>query len=77
MDIRELRMKFTEKYSEMYEKEDTVDGFDEAVDEFDEKLAFDTDGFRSLVEQFVDYHGDFISSDREAAAFIFALREMN
>lgn len=39
---------------------------------FDLKLKHEDD-FRDLVGAFVDYRRDFISSDRESAAFILAL----
>lgn len=63
-----------EDFCEQYKKEyeflyDNVAGYKEAVDTFDEFLKVHQD----FVSQFAKYRGDFISSDREAAAFMFAL----
>lgn len=41
----------------------------EAFDEFSQK-------HKEFVREFAKYRGDFISSDREAAAFMFALESM-
>ena len=49
-----------------------VAGHEEAVKMFD-KLLNTNESFQEFVGEFVDYIGDFISSDREAGAFMFAL----
>lgn len=45
---------------------------DDAVEAFDEFLK----KHKEFVREFAKYRGDFISSDREAAAFMFALESM-
>lgn len=65
--------KFNEVYSELYEAGDNVAGFKEAVSFFD-KFAEQQPEF---IQKFVEFRGDFISSDREAASFAYALEEYN
>ena len=76
ININEFAKKFGQEYSFLYENRDCVAGFREAVDAFDEYLAKDVGGFKKFVGEFVDFRKDFISSDREAAAFMFALESM-
>lgn len=76
INILEFAKKFNEEYDFLYENRDRVAGFDEAVDAFDEYLAKDIGGFQKFVGEFVDFRKDIISSDREAAAFMFALESM-
>jgi hypothetical protein len=49
----------------------SFDNHDEAVEFFDDELAKGGQ-FKQLVTDFVKYRHDAISSDREAAAFVFA-----
>ena len=51
-----------------------VAGQDEAAEEFNNMLQ--RDNFKNFVSEFVRYRGDFISSDREAAAFMFTFYEL-
>ena len=76
INIHEFAKKFRQEYSFLYENRDRVAGYDEAVDAFDEYLEKDIGGFKKFVGEFVDFRKDFISSDREAAAFMFALESM-
>ena len=76
INIHEFAKKFRQEYSFLYENRDRVAGFREAVDAFDEYLEKDIGGFKKFVGEFVDFRKDFISSDREAAAFMFALESM-
>lgn len=76
INIHEFAKKFGQEYSFLYENHDRVAGFREAVDAFDEYLANDIGGFKKFVGEFVSFRGDFISSDREAAAFMFALESI-
>jgi hypothetical protein len=72
--MQELIQQFNKEYDYLYEH-DNVAGYSEAVKWFDEnqnKLAY-----KDLVSSFVKARGDFISSDREAAAFTFALETLN
>jgi len=76
VNINDFMKKFSEEYDFLYENYDRVAGFDEAVDAFDDYLANDIGGFQKFVGEFVDYRHDIVSSDREAAAFMFALESM-
>lgn len=71
--IDDFLLKFKEMYAYLYECHDAVDDFQKAV------TIFDT-AFRKrrplFVGEFCKYRGDYISSDREAAAFVFALNEI-
>lgn len=69
MNIKKFLEKFNAEYEFLYENNDNVAGYREAVNAFDE-FAKDHQQF---VGEFVNYREDFISSDREAAAFMFAL----
>lgn len=71
VDIHEFNKKFGAEYDFLYEHRDNVAGYDEAVSAFDEMVA-DSESFKKFVGDFVTWRGDFISSDREAAAFMFA-----
>lgn len=60
-------------YSMLYESDKAgglVD-YGKAVDEYDERIKIE--GFKSEVRAFDDFRQDFITSDREAAAFVLAL----
>lgn len=74
INIHEFMKKFGEEYSFLYDNYDRVAGYDEAVAAFDE--ACKDEKFSAFVGEFVKFRGDFISSDREAAAFMFALDAM-
>ena len=76
MNIHEFAKKFSEEYSFLYKNQDRVAGYREAVDAFDEYLKGDVGGFRKFVGEFAKYRNDIISSDREAAAFMFALESL-
>ena len=69
INIHEFLKKFNNEYDFLYENGDHVAGFREAVDAFD---MFCKDNSK-FVSEFVKVRGDFISGDREAAAFMFAL----
>ena len=64
--------KFEKEYEFLYDHGDNVAGYREAVSAFDEQIAKQGKGFLSFLGAFADFRGDFISSDREAAAFMFA-----
>lgn len=72
--MKNLLEKFNQEYQFLYDNEDRIAGYEEAVN------AFDTDmkniQFKKLVQDFVQFRGDFISSDREAAAFEFACESL-
>ena len=69
--MKKLLDDFNSEYDFLYSNSDRVAGYDEAVKAFDEFL--ETAEGKELVQEFVTYRRDFISSDREAAAFMFAL----
>ena len=63
---------FNKEYAFLYKHDDRVAGYQEAVEAFDDFVAKHGD----FVREFAKYRGDFISSDREAAAFMFALDDL-
>ena len=73
-NIQEFHKKFVEEYNFLYASRDNVAGFDEAVDAFDTMIK--NDSFKKFVWCFVQYRQDYITSDREAAAFMFTMESM-
>lgn len=69
-----FQQQFNREYETLYNARDHVAGYQEAVKAFDEYAA-SADG-AAFVGAFVKHRGDFISSDREAAAFMFALEAL-
>lgn len=69
INIKEFKEQFDKEYDFLYNNYDRVAGYNEAVDSFDEFASNN----KEFVGEFVLYRGDFVSSDREAAAFMFAL----
>lgn len=78
VDMEELEPVFEKWYSNFYRTHDDNDSkeYREAVKTFDQKSKKDPE-FSAIVQQFTNYRCDFISSDREAAAFVMALDELN
>lgn len=72
INIQAFAKKFQEEYDFLYENRDCVAGYDEALEEGDKFIAAN----QEFVGEFAKYRGDFISSDREVAAFMFALDSM-
>ena len=72
INIKAFIKQFKKEYDFLYENNDCVAGYYEAVDAFDEFVSAHGD----FVGEFAKYRGDFISSDREAAAFMFALESI-
>lgn len=70
--MKKLLNKFVEVYNYLYEQRTPIPGYDEAVVAFDDFLA--TPVGKVFIRSFVEYRGDVISSDREAAAFMLAIR---
>ena len=68
VDIEMFKKKFDEEYDFLYKNRDQVAGFNEAVEAGDKFLNDHGD----FVGKFANYRGDFITSDREVAAFMFA-----
>ena len=69
INIEKFNKQFQKEYNFLYDHHDNVAGYDEAVAAFDDFIQ--TQG--EFVGEFARYRHDFISSDREAAAFMFAL----
>ena len=63
--------KFREEYELLYHQ-DNIAGYEEAVSAFDEYVEANPD----FLSRFNAFRGDVISSDREAAAFMFALEAL-
>ena len=76
INIHEFTKKFNEEYNFCYEHYDRVAGFRDAVKAFDDYIDRDVGGFKNFVREFVEFRHDIISSDREAAAFMFALESL-
>ena len=76
-DMEELKNAFVKNYSRLYQTDDDHESgeFYDAVDKFDELSANDPQ-FAATVQKFNKYMGDLISSDREAAAFVMALDDL-
>lgn len=68
INIEQFLREFNDEYNFLYEN-DYVAGYEEAIEEFDNFAKQNG----SFIYEFVKYRGDFISSDREAAAFMFAM----
>ena len=64
---------FQKEYNFLYDCRGYVAGYDEAVSAFD-RFQIDHADF---VREFAQYRGDVVSSDREAAAFMFALDSLD
>lgn len=72
VNIGEFLERFNANYTFLYDNGDNVAGYGEAVDAFDRFVSSHGD----LVGEFAAYRGDLVSSDRDAAAFMFALSEV-
>ena len=72
INIHEFARRFGNEYEFLYNNRDNVAGFSDAVREGDEFMK----NHREFVSEFCKYRGDFITSDREVAAFMFALSSM-
>jgi hypothetical protein len=74
--MEKLLEQFNKEYDFIYDAEERgsyVAGYDEALEYGDELIRSGAD----IVGKFVNYRGDFLSSDREVVAFAFALDALN
>ena len=71
INIKNFLKKFNEEYEFLYKNHDNVAGYHEALAEGDQFI----EKYSEFVGEFVKYRGDILSSDREVAAFMFALSE--
>lgn len=72
VNIEKFYEKFKQEYNFLYDNRDRVAGYSEAVNAFDIFLAKN----KEFVSEFCRFRGDYITSDREAAAFMFAMESM-
>ena len=70
INIAEFLEKFNAEYKFLYDNYDRVAGYEEAVTAFDEEFL---PNHKEFVREFCKYRGDLITSDRECAAFMFAM----
>lgn len=71
MNIYKFLQKFKENYNFLYDNDNRVAGYYEALD-YGEKIIHEHPDF---VREFVKFRGDVLSSDREVAAFGFTLAD--
>ena len=72
MDMKKLEEQFNKEYEFLYNAPGYVEGYNEAVTYFDQLLEANPEPIR----EFARYRGDVVSSDREAAAFVFAYTKL-
>ena len=72
INIHKFLDKFNEEYDFLYDNSDNVAGYEEAVMAGDEFIKKHPD----FVREFNQYRNDTLPSDREVAAFMFALESM-
>ena len=77
VNIHDFSKRFQKEYDFLYNHGNNDEysfGFDEAVTAFDR--CMEEENFKNFVCEFVSYRGDYLTSDRECAAFMFALVDM-
>lgn len=72
INIHKFLDKFNKEYDFLYDNRDNVAGYEEAVMAGDEFIR----RYPDFVREFNQYRNDILSSDREVAAFMFALESM-
>lgn len=72
INIHKFAEQFNKEYKFLYDNNDNVAGYREALEEGDK--FFEEHG--DFVGEFAKYRGDLITSDREVVAFMFALDAM-
>lgn len=75
MDIDKFLEAYSETYELLYDKEDKVDGFLEALDLYEARIKNDKD-FRQFVRQAAIERGDAFASDRECVALILTCEKL-
>ena len=71
INIEQFTADMNKEYDLLYSSYDNVTGYREALEWGDKFLSDNSNG--DFIGQLINYRHDFISSDREAAAFMFAL----
>lgn len=74
-DIVKFCDAYNKEYEFLYNARDNVAGFKEAVDQYDMLMDINP-SFKLFVKRFTNYRKDYITSDRECAAFMFALLDI-
>jgi hypothetical protein len=72
--LDKLLKKYNEEYDFLYDNDDNVSGYYEAVEAYERDIK--DDKFANLVRDFVHFRGDVMASDRECAAFEFACEDL-
>ncbi len=70
-----LIKQFNQEYENLYNSQDKKTGYREAVNWFDANCS--KEPVKTILSDFIKLRMDFISSDREAAAFTYAIHELN
>ena len=74
VNIKEFLKKFNEEYDFLYDNDDNVCGYYDALKEGD---LFISDKKNSkFIREFNEYRQDILSSDREVVAFMFTMESM-
>lgn len=74
INIKDFSRQYKKEYTFLYDHKDNIAGYTEAVEAFDSFIK--TASGAALVGEFARFRGDLLTSDREAAAFMFALDSM-
>ena len=72
VDLEALLKDFSDEYKRIYDANDEVEGYEEMLWYGDSLI----DECHDLCAAFARYRGDFLSSDREVAAFGFAVSKL-
>lgn len=77
-EIEKIGQVFSSKYEELYNdtSKESLETQKEAMSQFDKQMETN-ETFKRFVNDFVKERGDFLSSDREEAAMILAIKELN
>lgn len=73
VNMDDFSKQYSKEYQFLYDNNDNVAGYREAVDAFEEDMKHPK--FQEFVGKFITHRGDLLSSDREVAAFEFACEE--
>ena len=74
VNIKEFLKKFNEEYDFLYEHNDNVCGYYDALKEGD--LFISDKKNINFIREFNEYRQDILSSDREVVAFMFTMESM-
>ena len=72
VNIEKFTEQFNKEYDFLYENNDNVCGYHEALENGDIFISKN----KEFIGEFCDFRQDFISSDREVVAFMFALETL-